>query len=153
MVINTEKRVNDIYTRLDVMNFVCSLPEDDQTSFVKTLQPRLPRPIGNRHRHDVPGNQSQDLNFGRIRPNTPIFGSFESLVTFLAPPAVTHINHLFVAPLSGTGRIRNIFALDVHDGCASRKELCLVGRAKLGLFNIAKMPHFIAIKTAKGAAR
>ena len=85
--------------------------------------------------------------------NIPIFRSFESLVTFFALPAVTHINNLFVTSLSGAGRIRYAFALDMHNGGASGKKLCFVGHTKLGLFDVAEMPHFIAIETAKGGTR
>lgn len=49
--------IHEIITNLDVMNLVCSLLENDQTSFVEALQPRLPRPISHCHRHDVSDHQ------------------------------------------------------------------------------------------------
>ena len=53
--------------------------------------------------------------------------------------------HFLVTLWRRTGRIDDIFRLDVHDGSTHREVIGLVRHAKLSILNLVNCSHLIAI--------
>jgi len=111
---------------LNIVELIAIHAEECSPDVVEPRKPHLASMITNGHRNDV-----------------PIIRLLVSTVTFFTSPHIIALCHLFVALWASW--IDEIIGLDVHDGSTRRKEVRLVGHAKLSFLNVENCSHLIAV--------